>query len=113
VQGATLPMMAKWLHVSVPEKVRRRFPLDFELKDNSKSELVELDIPDGSPSVGKQIVQLRLPSTAFVVLIHRHSKYLTATGETIIEPNDHILVMADNKQTVEKVYESFGITHTH
>src|SRR5690606_22193129 len=45
LQGTTLPFMAKWLHVSVPEKVKRKFPLDIELKNDLKSELVELDIP--------------------------------------------------------------------
>jgi cell volume regulation protein A len=61
LQGSTLSLMAKWLHVGVPEKVKRKFPLDLELKDGSKSELIELDIPENSDAVGKQIVQLKLP----------------------------------------------------
>src|SRR5688500_3631998 len=28
LQGTTLPLIAKWLHVSVPEKLKRKFPLD-------------------------------------------------------------------------------------
>ena len=38
LQGTTLPLMAKWLHVSVPEKAKRRTPLDIELSDNVKTE---------------------------------------------------------------------------
>jgi potassium/hydrogen antiporter len=108
LQGTTLPLMARLLHVSVPEKVRRRFPLDIEIKDNFSSELMELDIQPGSKVVGKQVVDLKLPKTALIVLIHRDDKYLTPNGETVIEPNDHLLIMADNPQTVENVEKAFG-----
>jgi cell volume regulation protein A len=111
LQGTTLPVMAKWLHISVPEKVKRKFPLDIELKDNSKSEIMELDLPENSPAVGKAVVQLRLPKTALIVMIHRHDKYLTANGDTILEKGDHLLMMADSKETVQKVYEAFGLKH--
>lgn len=111
LQGTTLPIVAKWLHVRVPEKVRRKFPLDIELKGNSKSELLELDIQEGSPAIGKAIMQLPIPPTAIVVLIHRNGKYLTPTGETLIESNDHLLMLADNKGTVKRVQEAFEINH--
>jgi len=111
VQGTTLPLVAKWLHVSVPEKLKRKFPLDIEMKDGQKSELIEFDITATSPSVGKAVVQLKLPSTAFIVMIHRHGKYLNASGDTVIEVGDHLLVMADNKTTLDKVYDSFGVPH--
>jgi cell volume regulation protein A len=114
VQGTTLPIVAKWLHVSVPEKLKRKFPLDIELKDGQKSELIEFDITATSPSVGKAVVQLKLPSSAFIVMIHRHGKYLNASGDTTIEEGDHLLIMADNKSIVNKVYDSFGMPHpTH
>lgn len=109
LQGTTLPLMAKWLHVIVPEKVKRKFPLDLELKDNSKSELIELDVPDDSKAIGKQILDLHLPSNALIVLIHRDGKYITAGGDTDIRSKDHLLVMADNKDSIEKVCDAFGI----
>lgn len=108
IQGTTLPLMAKWLHVRVPEKVKRKFPLDIELKDDQKSELIELDLASNSPAVGKQVVDLKLPSTALIVLIHRKGKYLAPTGETVLEPEDHLLLMADSKETVGKVHEQFN-----
>ena len=77
------------------------------MNDNSKSELLELDITKNSPAVDKAIVQLKLPITSFVVMIHRKGAYLTATGDTIIQEGDHLLVMADNKETVQKVNERF------
>lgn len=106
LQGTTLPFMAKLLHVSVPEKVRRKFPLDIELKDDSKSDLLEVDIPDDSPAVGRQVVELNLPKTAMIVLIHRDGKYLTPTGETELKGRDHLLIMAD-KPATEWVLHAF------
>lgn len=108
LQGTTLPMVAKWLHVSVPEKLKRKFPLDFELKDNFNSELVELDIPDTSPAIGSAVMELNLPKSALIVLIHRDGKYITANGDTIIAAKDHLLIMADSKKTVNKIYERFN-----
>jgi len=109
LQGTMLPIMARWLHVSVPEKIKRKFPLDIELKDNFNSELVELDIPPGSTAIGKAVMQLGLPKTALIVLIHRDKKYITASGDTEIMPSDHLLVMADTTETVKRVYECFNI----
>jgi cell volume regulation protein A len=109
LQGTTLPYVAKWLHVSVPEKLKRSFPLDIELKDDSNSELLELDIPENSFAVGKQVVELNLPKTALIVLIHRRGKYFTAAGHTVLESGDHLLLMADSKKTILKIFESFGM----
>ncbi len=112
LQGTTLPLVAKWLHVSVPEKLKRKFPLDIELQENFNSELIELDVPDNSPAIGKAVMELDLPKSALIVLIHREGKYITANGATPIEPKDHLLIMADSKETVNKIYDRFNITHT-
>jgi cell volume regulation protein A len=109
LQGTTLPLVAKWLHVSVPEKLKRKFPLDIELKENFNSELMELDIPENSRAIGKPVMELNLPKTALIVLIHRDGKYITANGATQIEPKDHLLILADSKKTMEMVSESFSI----
>lgn len=108
LQGTSLPVIAKWLHVSVPEKLKRKFPLDFELKENFNSELLELDIPENSMAIGKAVMELDLPKTALIVLIHRDGKYITANGATQIQPKDHLLIMADSKKAVNKVIERFN-----
>lgn len=109
LQGTTLPYVARWLRVSVPWRIKRSFPLDIELKEDLKSELVEMDIPEDSPAAGKAVVDLNLPKSAIIVLIHRAGKYFTAGGETILEIGDHLLLMADSKDTVTRIYQSFGV----
>jgi cell volume regulation protein A len=44
LQGTTLRHVAKWLHVTVPEKAKQRTPPDIELSDTMKSELTEIEI---------------------------------------------------------------------
>jgi potassium/hydrogen antiporter len=108
VQGTTIAFVAKWLHLHVPEKVKRKFPLDIEVKDDFSSELMEIDIASHSPSIGKAVVDLQLPKAALIVLIHRKGKYLTVKGDTVIEPNDHLLVMVDNKASIPLVQNTFS-----
>jgi potassium/hydrogen antiporter len=112
LQGTTLPIVARWLHVSVPEKLKRKFPIDLELKEGSKSELVELDVAPGSAVIGKAVVELALPKTASIVLVNREGKYLAANGDTVMQSGDHILLVADNKDTVNKLHRVFRSSKT-
>lgn len=109
LQGSTLSLMAKWLRVSVPEIVKRKFPLDLELKESTKSEVLEIDIPKNSESIGKRIVQLKLPKSALIVLIHRQNKYLTPDGDTEIQGDDHLLILAESKESIQLIFESLGV----
>jgi cell volume regulation protein A len=110
LQGTTLPLMAKWLHVSVPEKAKRRTPLDMELSDNVKSELTEIVIPADNKVVGKQIVELGFPKTAIIAMIKRNGTFITPNGSTVLEPRDTLLVLAENEEGVDAVYESLHIS---
>lgn len=109
LQGTTLPYMARWLHVDVPDKLKRKFPLDIEMKENIHAELIELDLPADSLVIGKQVVELQLPKNALIVLIHRNDKYLSPNGDTVLEAGDHLLVMAQSKKAGELVHDSFGL----
>ncbi len=108
-QGTTLSIVAKWLHLSVPERIRKPSPLEMELLDNFKSELVEVVIPPGAPVVGKSIVQTRFPKSAVIVMISRNGKFIRPGGSTILEANDKLLVMADNKTSIQDVYTNLEI----
>ncbi|MBS1554258.1 MAG: potassium/proton antiporter [Bacteroidetes bacterium] len=107
LQGSTLSLMAKWLHVSVPSQLKRQFPIDLELKDNSKRALLELDIVRESQAIGKRVVQLGLPKKCIIVLIHRGNEYISPNGETLIEQNDHLLILVDTKENMGEVASRF------
>lgn len=109
LQGYTLPLMARWLKVTVPQKVKKITPLDIELYDTVRSEFVELILPGSSQAVGKPIVKLKLPRSALIVLLERDGKYIQPTGSTVLEEGDKLLLLANNKEVLGDVYQVLGV----
>ncbi|HUM46905.1 MAG TPA: potassium/proton antiporter [Chitinophagales bacterium] len=109
IQGTTLSTVAKWLHVSLPDKVKAKTPVDIELSESIKSELSELILPERSPAAGKQIVQLGFPKKALITMIQRKGKYIIPKGSTILEPLDKLLIIAENREILEKVFQALGL----
>ncbi|MFO8146343.1 MAG: potassium/proton antiporter [Bacteroidota bacterium] len=109
VQGTTLSLVAKWLHVALPFKVKPKSPVDAFLADGAKSFIREIIIPENNHSVGKPIVQLKFPRKAIIAMISRDDKFLTPNGLTEIEPNDMLIVLTEDSETLKEVYESLGL----
>ncbi|MBL7742048.1 MAG: potassium/proton antiporter [Chitinophagaceae bacterium] len=110
LQGSTLPVVARWLKVTVPKKKAKRMTaLDFELYDTIQSEFVEMMLPGNSKAVGKAIVKLGLPKPALIVLIVREGKYIQPNGSTILEEGDKLLVLANNKDVLHEIYNILGV----
>jgi cell volume regulation protein A len=105
IQGTTLPVVAKWLHLTLPEKLKHRTQSDMELFDSIKSALTEITLPENCPSVGKQIVELGLPKTSYISFIVRDNKYITPTGSTTLAVNDRLFVLSENRDSLNKVFE--------
>jgi cell volume regulation protein A len=109
LQGSTLPLVAKWLKVTVPRKAKRITPLDMELYDSIQSEFVEVILPGDSVAVGKPIVKINLPKPTMIVLLVRDGKYIQPNGSTILEEGDKLLLLATNKEILAAVYKSLGV----
>lgn len=109
IQGTTLPIVAKWLHLILPEKAKRRTHADIELEDSLKSEFVEIILPAECSVIGKSIVQLGFPKTALISVIHRNGKYITPNGSTILEPGDKLFVLSETEEALEKVFDCLTV----
>ena len=107
LQGTSLPLVARLLRVSLPEKLRKKTPLEIELSETFRSEITELEIPSGSPVAGKKIVELRFPRTAFIMMIKRNEGYITPNGATALQEGDKLLILTHDSKTLENVYECF------
>lgn len=112
IQGTTLPKIAEWLKLTLPEELKKRTKTDLELSDSIKSLLTEIKIPKNSPVAGKQIVQLGLPPTTLISFILRNGKYITPGGSTIIEENDTLYVLSENKNSLSEVFECLSINQS-
>lgn len=101
LQGTTITQTSKWLKVASLFSKRRQYPLEFVPSRDSKSDLVELTVPDDSLIRGKQIVDLHLPKTALIVLLNRNDDFIVPRGGTLLEPGDRLLVLSDKQALAE------------
>lgn len=93
-QGTSIPFFARLLKLEAP--VRERIsPLELERTSGIKSELADVDVRNGSPVAGKQIVDAGLPKGALIVLIGRGDEFTVPNGGTVLESGDRLLVLAD------------------
>lgn len=109
IQGTTLTIVARWLKVVLPEKVKPRKSI-FEIitSDEAKNMIREIKIPQNGFAVGKKIVELNFPRSAIIAMIKRDDKYITPNGSTILEPGDNLVVLSDNPQSIKEVTKCLG-----
>jgi cell volume regulation protein A len=104
IQGTSLPAVARWLHVALPESVKpadKESPLPPEL---TKAVMREIEIPEDGFAVGKKIVDLGFPKNAIIAMIRRGDKFITPNGATVIEGNDVLIVLSDTERGMDKVF---------
>lgn len=103
IQGTTLSIVAKWLHVALPEKVKKVTEIDQFLIDLPKTSLQEFSVKPNSQAVDKRIVDLHFPQSAFIIMIKRSGEYIRPGGSTVIKANDILMVLADTEEDYSKV----------
>ncbi len=103
IQGTTLSIVSKWLHVALPEKVKKITEIDKLIIEHPKSSLREFEISSGSYTVSKRIVDLNFPKSAFIIMIKRNGEYIRPGGSTQIEANDILMVLADSEEDFIRV----------
>lgn len=109
IQGTTLMQVAKWLKLDRPVSSARQYPLELELTEGFKNELVDIVIPENCPQANKRIVEIGFPKNALIVMIQRNKQYITPNGNTIIRPGDNLLVMTNNARDLKNIYASLQI----
>lgn len=103
IQGTSLPIVAKWLHVALPEKAKTITEIDRLILDLPKSIMQEFVIKPGFQSTNKRILDINFPKSAFIVMINRNGEYIRPGGTTELRENDILTVLADNERDFEKV----------
>jgi len=102
IQGTTIPLVAKWLHVDSPVKIKTRYPIELEPSVDTKTALKEIQISAGDFAHNKQILELGLPPSVLITLINREGKFIVPRGDTHIFENDKLLVLSD-KQNIREI----------
>jgi potassium/hydrogen antiporter len=105
IQGTTLTLVAKWLNVALPEKVKPVSEIEKFISDIPKSTMREIEILSDFRAVNKRIIDLNFPQSAFIIMIIRNGVYIRPGGSTVIQSNDTLMVLADNQEDFNKVNE--------
>ncbi|AFL85612.1 NhaP-type Na+(K+)/H+ antiporter [Belliella baltica DSM 15883] len=109
VQGTTLSVVARWLKVALPEKLKPKNPIDYINSESPKTAMAEIDIPENHLIVGKKILDLGFPKNAIIAMLRRKGEFITPSGNTEILANDQLLVLAENELSLSNVYKTLGI----
>lgn len=110
-QGTTLYPLAKWLRLENKLDVltiRQEKQIE-QRADIIKSQLIQLEVPAGSPVINKQIVALGLPDTIYIAVIQRGKQYLRPRGDTRIQEEDRLVVMVDTKKEIKEIKACLGL----
>lgn len=105
IQGTTLSVVADWLKVALPEKVKPTTELEKYFADVPKSRVNEIEILPGFAAVSKRIVDLHIPKSAFIVMIKRQGEFMRPGGSTQLQANDTLMVIANKQEEFEMVAE--------
>ncbi|NUQ82177.1 MAG: potassium/proton antiporter [Bacteroidetes bacterium] len=108
IQGTTLPMVARWLRLTLPVKLKQRTQTDLVMNEGVMNTLTEISLPEGCLAVGKQVVQLGLPKTTTISIIQRNNHYLTPGGNTVLQPHDKLFILAENEESLLNVFDCLG-----
>lgn len=115
LQGWSIPVAARLLHVDAPFHLKRRSPLEFASVEGVDTDLVDLTVPFGSSVAGKSIVELGLPRDSLIVLITRDENFVVPSGGTVLQEGDTVLVLItkNNLPEVRAIFsEQKGPTET-
>jgi len=95
LQGRSLMLLARWLHVDEPQVARPRYPLEFDRTPGVQSETREVEISPDSQAAGQTVAELGLPPDALILLIRRGPAFLVPRGKTRIEAYDTLMLIGE------------------
>ncbi len=96
IQGATIPLVARWLGVDALDSTTKTDHVEFEFSYDTGSQKTDLVIPRDSEAIGKQVVELGLPESTIILLIKRENSSIVPRGATVIEGGDKLLFISEN-----------------
>jgi cell volume regulation protein A len=104
IQGTTLSKVAKWFKVLLPARVKPKSAVDSFLTETPKTAMVEITINDDNEIIGNKILELGFPKNAIIAMIKRNREFITPNGNTTIEKNDQLIVLAEDEISLKNVY---------
>lgn len=110
VQGTSLPIVAKWLHLAEkPKHVNRLKEFDVEFSDEIKSAMCEISVTKPMLENGRRVMDISLPDQTLLVMVKRDKSYFIPRGNTHLEEGDSLLIITDNEEAMRETYRQLGV----
>lgn len=102
--------MADWLGVSAKNE-NKKSDLDFEIPDEMKSILSEIDVTQKLLESGDTLMALRLPKQSLVISIKRDGSYFIPNGSTTLHVGDRLFVLSGRDSSLKSECEKLGVPY--
>lgn len=110
VQGTSLPIIARWLHLTDNQKeVTKMKNFDVAFCNDIKSVTTEVEVTSAILQHGNRLMDLPLPDKTLAVLIKRDDSYFVPTGKTELMAKDQVLLITDDHSALLETYEKLGV----
>lgn len=107
LQGTLINRVAEWLGLAIVSKFSKKTnEFELEMSEDIGSVTSEMVVKKGALEHGNRLMDLPLPAEALVVMVKRGDDYFIPKGKTEMQVGDKLLIIADNKSTLEKTYKT-------
>ncbi len=110
VQGMTVAKMAFWLKVCGKDE-NAKSNLDFELPDEMKSVISEIDVTETLLSGGDTLASLSLPPKTLVIMVGRGGGYFIPGGASKLCKGDKLFVISHDESNLKSVCEKLNVPY--
>jgi potassium/hydrogen antiporter len=111
IQGTTLPVVAHWLHITLPARIKHRQETDVNWNDYERTVFKEMIVPADANAAGKPLVELNIPRSILISFIQRNHKYFFPDGLTVLLPGDKLFVLMEKSEDIEKLKKAIHEGH--
>jgi cell volume regulation protein A len=112
VQGTTVIPAAKRLRLSKKDTWKKRLR-DFNIENigDLKSTITEISLNEDILQKGNRLMDIPLPEHTLVTTIKRGDEYFIPKGDTILQPDDALLIITNNEEALAETYQNLGIDY--
>jgi cell volume regulation protein A len=106
IQGTSISFVGEWLKVALklPKHIKRK-SLD------NKTEMVEIELLENNPWVGKRLVDTDFPDGVRISMIRRSGEYLVPDGNTILLKGDHLFLLCKQTDEIKQFNDTVIMAH--
>jgi cell volume regulation protein A len=108
LQGGSVPLLARWLHVRMRDVEQEPFSLGVRLREEPQG-AYRLGVAAGSLADGCRVEQVPgMGEGTWVTLLVRDHALLPVRGDTVLRAGDEVLLLVDEEQDAGAVCAVFS-----